>query len=57
MLQMLYFGAQLLYRSPIDGHKTKCVYVRDDGDRAVVLFQNAETVARVDHEQLEWSRR
>lgn len=57
MLQMLYFGALLLYRSPIDGHKTKCVYVRDDGERAVVLFPNAENVARVARDQLEWYRK
>lgn len=57
MLQMLYFGALLFYRSPIDGHKTRCVYVRDDGERAVVLFPYAENVARVDHRQLEWYRK
>lgn len=57
MLQGLYFGARLLYRSPIDGHKTRCVYVREDGERAVVLFRHAERVARVDREQLEWYRR
>lgn len=57
VLQGLYFGALLLYRSPIDGHKTRCVYVRDDGKRAVVLFRHAESVARVDHRQLEWYRR
>lgn len=54
MLQGLYFGALLLYRSPIDGHKTRCVYVRDDGENAIVLFRHAENVARVDHKQLEW---
>lgn len=57
MLQGLYFGARLLYRSPIDGHKTPCVYIREDGDRAVVIFRIAEKVARVDHECLEWYRR
>lgn len=56
MLHGLYFGALLYYRSPIDGHKTRCVYVGDDGERAVVLFRNAESVARVNHEQLEWCR-
>lgn len=57
ILQGLYFGALLLYHSPLDGHKTRCVYVRDDEDRAVVLFCHAENVARVDHKQLEWYRR
>lgn len=57
MLQGLYFGALLLYRSPVDGHKTRCVYIRNDGERAVVLFQHAESVARVDHKQLEWYRK
>lgn len=57
MLQGLYFGAHLLYRSSIDGHKTRCVYVRDDGEWAVVLFCHAESVARVDHMQLEWYRK
>lgn len=56
MLHGLYFGAPLYYRSPIDGHLTRCVYVREESDtRAVVLFMNAERVARVDSEQLEWA--
>lgn len=57
MLQGLYFGALLFYRSPVDEHKTRCVYVRDDNGRAVVVFRNAEYVARVDYKQLEWYRR
>lgn len=57
MLQMLYFGAHLLYRSPIDGHETICVYVRDDGERAVVLFPHAENMAKVNYAQLEWYRK
>lgn len=56
MLQGLYFGARLLYRSPIDGHKVRCVYVREDGEQAVVLFHYAKRVVRVDHKQLEWDR-
>lgn len=55
-MQGLYFGALLCYRSPIDGHKTRCVYVGEDGERAVVLFRNAENVSRVNYEQLEWYR-
>lgn len=38
ILQGLYFGAILFYRSPIDGHKTPCVFIRDDGGRAVIFF-------------------
>lgn len=56
MLQGLYFGALLLYRSPRDGCKTRCVYVRDDGEQAVVLFYGADALARVEHKQLEWYR-
>lgn len=54
MLQGLYFGALLNYRSPIDGYLTRCVYVRGENNRAVVIFDNAEKVARVDYGQLEW---
>lgn len=57
MLRMLYFGALLLCRSPIDGHKTRCVYVRDEGERAVVLLPHAENVVRADRERLEWYRK
>ena len=56
MLQGLYFGAVLNYKSPIDEHLTRCIYVGQDNERAVVLFKNAERVARVDYKQLEWDR-
>lgn len=56
MLQGLYFGATLYYCSPIDGHLTSCVYIRDENDKAVVIFRNAEMVTRVDHEQLKWRK-
>ena len=55
MLQGLYFGAPLYYNSPkVPDLKTPCVYIRKDKDRAVVIFNNAEKVARVDYNQLEW---
>ena len=54
MLKNLYFGAELDYRSPMDGHLTRCIYIREENGRAVVMFQHAERVARVDFEQLEW---
>lgn len=54
MIHGLYFGARIVYISPVDGHKTPCVYLRDDGNRAVVIFRHAENVARVDPKQLVW---
>ena len=56
MLQGLYFGAVLNYCSPINGHLTRCVYIREENEKAVVIFMNAEHVARVDFEQLQWRR-
>lgn len=50
----LKFGERINYRSPIHPMlKTECVFVRHEGDRAVVLFAHAEKVARVDYEQIE----
>lgn len=58
MLQGLYFGAVLNYCSPIDEHLTKCIYVgKENETRAIVLFENAERVARVDFKQLKWVRK
>lgn len=55
MLRGLYFGAPLYYRSPkVSGLKTPCIYIRNDENRAIVIFRNAEKVARVNYEQLEW---
>lgn len=56
MLQGLYFGAPLYYYSPIDEHLISCVYIRDENNKAVVISKNAETVVRVDHEQLKWRK-
>lgn len=53
----LYFGALLVYYSPKDAHKTRCVYVRDEMGCAVVLFEHANEVACVEYDQLEWCRR
>lgn len=50
----LRFGERINYRSPIHPMlKTECVFMRHEGDRAVVLFVHAEKVARVDYEQIE----
>ena len=46
------FGDLLYYTSPLNLHKTRCVYVRDDAGKAVVLFMHAEFVARVNYAYL-----
>ena len=46
------FGELLCYISPIDEHETKCVYLREENGRAVVMFENAEKVARVEFADL-----
>ena len=45
------FGKKLVYESPLDNHWTKCIYVRHDKEQnqAVVIFENAEQVARVNY--------
>lgn len=45
------FGKVLIYESPLNGHWTKCVYVRHDKEQkqAIVIFENAEQVARVNY--------
>lgn len=49
----LHFGDKLKYISPIiQGLETPCVFVRDDDGKAVVLFQSAEWVARVNYHLL-----
>ena len=48
-----YFGQRLDYESPqIDGLRSLCVFVRDDNGKAVVIFQNAEWVARINYRYL-----
>lgn len=54
-LKGISFGSELNYISPIDKHKTPCLYIRDDNGKAVVFFKNAEWAARVQYSQLEWS--
>lgn len=46
------FGDLLYYTSPQKPHRTRCVYVRDDAGKAVVLFMHAEFVARVNYAYL-----
>lgn len=56
MIKIPRFGDILLYRSPVDGHKTPCVYIRDDNGKAVIIFAHAEWVARVNYKTLEWTK-
>jgi hypothetical protein len=48
------FGDHLIYtplfKTPMKG--TGCLYIRDDDGLAVVLFENAEWVARVNYSNL-----
>ena len=53
---MYQFGDLLYYTSPLNLHKTRCVYVRDDAGKAVVLFMHAEFVARVNYAYLSTSK-
>ena len=57
MLHGLYFGAILNYRSPVDGYLTRCVYVREENNKAVVIFKRAERVTKVNYDNLEWANK
>ncbi len=46
---MCRFGDLLYYTSPNKQRKKRCVFVRDDDGKAVVLFEDAEFVARVNY--------
>lgn len=43
----------MYYVSPVNGAKTRCLYIRDDHGKAVVFFEHAEWAARVGYDQLE----
>lgn len=46
----LKFGDKLKYASPfVHGLETPCIYLRDDNGKAVVIFKDAEWVARVNY--------
>lgn len=50
MIYELEFGDRLKYMSPfVSGLETPCIYLRDDNGKAVVVFENAEWVARVNY--------
>lgn len=54
-LHGLYFGAPLYYQSPSYSYvKTPCIFIRDDGGKAVVIFRDAERVDRVEYDRLKW---
>ena len=50
------FGDLLYYTSPQKPRRTRCVYVREDAGKAVVLFKHAEFVARVNYSYLSTSK-
>lgn len=44
------FGDKIIFTSPQNpGLQTPCVFIRDDGGKAVIIFENAEWVARVNY--------
>jgi len=48
-----HFGDKVVYISPmVQGLETPCIFVRDDDGKAVVIFQHAEWVARVNYRLL-----
>lgn len=51
-MKLYKFGDLLYYTSPQKLHRTRCVYVREDAGKAVVLFKHAEFVARVNYAYL-----
>lgn len=54
MLQGLYFGAKLRHRSSVDGELRRCLFVREEDGKAIVLFYGKDTVSKVDFVQLMW---
>ena len=47
------FGDKIIYVSPQDSELgTPCIFIRDDNGKAVVLFENAEWVARVNYRNI-----
>lgn len=44
------FGDKIIFTSPQNpGLQTPCVFIRDDDGKAVIIFENAEWVARVNY--------
>lgn len=54
MLQGLYFGALLEYYLP--NGRIRCVYLKDDNGKAVVILYGSEQPIKVDYGQLGWYR-
>lgn len=51
------FGDLLYYTSPMKPQlRTRCVFVRNDDGKAVILFEHAEFVARVNYKYLSRSK-
>lgn len=51
--QLYKFGDILNYISPQNNLKTKCLFIRKEGNKAVVAFESAEFTARVGFNSLE----
>lgn len=47
------FGDILSFISPQNNSKTQCLFIRKEGNKAVVMFENAEFAARVKLDSLE----
>ena len=43
----LSFGDKLFYTSPNNGKATPCLFIRYEGRKIVVMFENADWAARV----------
>ena len=54
-LQGLYFGAKLVYRSPVNGLLMNCLYIREEDGMALVAFQDGYDFSKVDFVQLGWN--
>lgn len=50
------FGDILNYISHQNNSKTKCMFIRKEGSKAVVMFENAEFAARVRFDSLEMAK-
>ena len=53
MLQGLFFGAMLYYTTS-NKRKIRCVYLRDDNNKAVIICKFSDQVIKVNYEDLEW---
>lgn len=53
-LELTYKFGDILNYKPLTAHtKTKCLFIREEGNKAIVIFENAEVVSRVGFNYLE----